>query len=73
MPSQNRQQWVRHRARFDFKQNKALTDPIQIQEAIILAETHLESLETQAQHLLYVKQLTTTPKKEFKKFVDPFE
>jgi hypothetical protein len=51
MPTQNRRDWVRNRARLDFRANKDETDPEKIKEMIILGETHLESIQKQAEAL----------------------
>jgi len=63
LPTQNRRDWVRNKARYEFKTNKNVNDPEQIQFLITLGETHLESLQVQAAHLQ--KYLQWEPLKKF--------
>lgn len=51
MPTPNRQQYVIHKTRDEFKANKYLTDPEQIHFHIRLADTNLDTVLVQAAHL----------------------
>lgn len=59
MPTQNRRDFVRLKARHDFDRAKAIPthDTPAIREEMILAETHLETLEIQSKHLNQVKKM----------------
>ena len=54
MPTQNRRDFVRLKARHNFDRAKTMTDALAIREEMILAETHLETLEIQSKHLTQV-------------------
>ena len=51
MPTPNRQNFVIRKTRTEFKAAKGLTDPEAINEAIRLADTNLDTVLVQAEHL----------------------
>mmetsp|Transcript_8776 Transcript_8776/g.18960 ORF Transcript_8776/g.18960 Transcript_8776/m.18960 type:complete len:87 (+) Transcript_8776:182-442(+) len=51
MPTPNRQNFVVRKTRTEFKAAKGLTDPDAISEAIRLADTNLDTVLVQAEHL----------------------
>lgn len=51
MPTPNRQKFVRKKTRMEFKANMHLTDPEEIQFCIRLADTNLDTVLIQAEHL----------------------
>jgi hypothetical protein len=51
MPTPNRQNFVIRKTRIEFKTSIALTDPDAINEAIRLADTNLDTVLVQAEHL----------------------
>jgi len=51
MPTKNRRLWVRKKAQIGFREKKNLQDATEIDFLIRLAQTHLESVRTQAYHL----------------------
>jgi len=51
MPTQNRRDWIRHKARVEFVENKDLDDATDIDFFVRLAETQLENIQIQAKHL----------------------
>jgi len=51
MPTQNRRDFIKMKARKEFKAAKNENDPIKIVENVALAETLLEAVQIQQQHL----------------------
>jgi len=51
MPTQNRRDFIKMKARKEFKLAKTEKDPIKIIENVALAETLLEAVQVQQQHL----------------------
>ena len=51
MPTPNRQNFVMRKTRTEFKASMHLTDPDEINEAIRLADTNLDTVLVQAEHL----------------------
>lgn len=51
MPTPNRRKFVIRKTRLEFKNNKHLTDAEQIQFSIRLADTNLDTVMIQAEHL----------------------
>ena len=51
MPTPNRQNFVIRKTRGEFKANMKLTDPEKINECIRLADTNLDTVLVQAEHL----------------------
>jgi Complex 1 protein (LYR family) len=51
MPTPNRQNFVIRKTRTEFKASMTLTDPEAINEAIRLADTNLDTVLVQAEHL----------------------
>lgn len=51
MPTPNRQNFVIRKTRVEFKTNVGLTDPDAINNAIRLADTNLDTVLVQAEHL----------------------
>jgi hypothetical protein len=51
MPTPNRQNFVIRKTRIEFKTSMSLTDPDAINEAIRLADTNLDTVMVQAEHL----------------------
>ncbi len=51
MPTPNRQNFVIRKTRTEFKAAIGLTDPEEINEAIRLADTNLDTVLVQAEHL----------------------
>jgi hypothetical protein len=51
MPTPNRQNFVLRKTRSEFKASVDLTDPEEIHEAIRLADTNLDTVLVQAEHL----------------------
>lgn len=51
MPTPNRRKFVIRKTRLEFKNNKDLTDAEQIQFSIRLADTNLDTVMIQAEHL----------------------
>jgi Complex 1 protein (LYR family) len=51
MPTPNRQNFVIRKTRTEFKAGKTLTDPEAIHNAIRLADTNLDTVLVQAEHL----------------------
>ena len=51
MPTPNRQNFVIRKTRVEFKANRHLTDPEAITHHIRLADTNLDTVLTQAEHL----------------------
>lgn len=54
MPTPNRQQFVIKKTRAEFKANKHLTDPDEILFCLRLADTNLDTVILQAEHLTKV-------------------
>lgn len=54
MPTPNRQQYVVKKTRAEFKANRHLTDPEEIQFCLRLADTNLDTVIVQAEHLTKV-------------------
>ena len=55
MPTPNRQNFVIRKTRIEFKAAIGLTDPEEISEAIRLADTNLDTVLVQAEHLTKLK------------------
>jgi hypothetical protein len=55
MPTPNRQNFVIRKTRTEFKASILLTDPDEINEAIRLADTNLDTVLVQAEHLTKLK------------------
>jgi hypothetical protein len=51
MPTPNRRKFVVKKTRTEFRSNKSLTDPDEIQFCIRLADTNLDTVMIQAEHL----------------------
>lgn len=51
MPTPNRQKFVIRKTRTEFKANMGLTDPDAIKQCIRLADTNLDTVLVQAEHL----------------------
>lgn len=51
MPTPNRQNFVAMKTRSEFKANKHLTDPSEIEFCLRLADTNLDTVLVQADHL----------------------
>lgn len=51
MPDANRRAFVRRSVRVEFNQMKVLSDELQIREALVLGETHLDSIRIAANSL----------------------
>jgi len=51
MPTPNRQNFVIRKTRTEFKANVGLTDPEAIKQCIRLADTNLDTVLVQAEHL----------------------
>mmetsp|Transcript_18176 Transcript_18176/g.27724 ORF Transcript_18176/g.27724 Transcript_18176/m.27724 type:complete len:91 (-) Transcript_18176:140-412(-) len=51
MPTPNRQKFVIRKTRDEFRENKTLTDPEEIDFALRLADTNLDTVLIQAEHL----------------------
>jgi hypothetical protein len=51
MPTPNRQRFIVRKARAEFKANKHLTDPDEINFCLRLADTNLDTVLLQAEHL----------------------
>jgi len=63
MPTQNRRDWLRKKARAEFKKNKSETDDKKIDFMVKLAETQLENIQIQSQHLSSL--FSVEPKERF--------
>jgi len=51
MPTPNRQNFVMRKTRTEFKANASLTDPEAITQCLRLADTNLDTVIVQAEHL----------------------
>ncbi|TMW62084.1 hypothetical protein Poli38472_009577 [Pythium oligandrum] len=51
MPSRDRRDYVRRRLRFEYEQNRHETNEERIQFLLRLADTQLDTVQVQAQHL----------------------
>eukprot|EP00979_Chaetoceros_neogracilis_P001303 scaffold227_cov236-Chaetoceros_neogracile.AAC.4 len=51
MPTPNRQKYVLNKTRDEFRLNKAISDPDEIEFLIRLADTNLDTVLVQAEHL----------------------
>lgn len=56
----NRREFVRQRVRVAFDEQKQLREPADVEEALILSETHLDSLRAQTTIAHTQKKTTTT-------------
>eukprot|EP01094_Clydonella_sp_ATCC50884_P011387 TRINITY_DN21179_c0_g1_i1.p3 TRINITY_DN21179_c0_g1~~TRINITY_DN21179_c0_g1_i1.p3 ORF type:complete len:100 (+),score=41.03 TRINITY_DN21179_c0_g1_i1:408-707(+) len=79
MPSDYKRSWVLKRVRMGFEELRGEGDPTVLQQAMVVGETHLESLEVQVSHLEgIVPQLQREAEeereaqKELDKKLDPF-
>ncbi|EGG20485.1 hypothetical protein DFA_00346 [Cavenderia fasciculata] len=61
LPTENRRQFVLHKARTEFREGSKVSDPKEIRSLLIIGNTHLDTVMIQAKHLCSILEYEPTP------------